>query len=138
MKKGRLVLSLTWMVSIIAFAGAKNLPRNELNLQINIRVYNFAGVAPQVLAKWKEEARLVLEKVGIQTHWLDCAGPAADPGCETEPTKLDFVVRVLPGWAPHGAGIPRSALGLALIAEDGGTVASVYFGRVAEIAGAGP
>ncbi len=137
MKKGFPVLMLAWMVSITADAGAQDIESNDLNLQIRIRVYNFAKVTPDVIAKGEEEAGFVLEKVGIRTRWLECSGPAVGLECQSELGQRDFLVRILSGWAPVGTGIPRSAVGLALLAEDGGTMASVYIGRVTEIAATG-
>ena len=93
-------------------------------LPLVVRIYDAAGVPPDVLERAHVTLDQTMNAVGIRPIWRPCqAGLCADP-----PTPDQVIVRIVKG-KDRG---PRDLLGTSMVDLEGqaGTLATVYIDRV--------
>ncbi len=100
---------------------------------VPVLVHDYAGVAPNVLARAEAEASRVLATGGVDVQWINCTDSSTDPEpCRRSPDATALVVQILPAQAStHG--VEAEALGFAAPPDPNlpGKYAGVFFGRVA-------
>jgi len=103
--------------------------------EITISVRDYANVSTETLAQAEEKARLVFQKAGIQTTWLNCPqkleekGPVGCPLVDV----THLVLNILPKVLPNSSRI--DGVGMALLNEKGtGYLAYVFYDRVQHLA----
>jgi len=98
-----------------------------------VLVHDYAGVAPNVLARAEVEASRVLATAAVDVQWINCTDSSTDPEpCRRLPDATALVVQILPAQAStHG--VEPDALGFAAPPDPSvsGRYAGVFFGRVA-------
>ena len=109
-------------------------------LRLTINVHNQAHVEDEVLRKAEQEASKIFEELGIFTEWLDCPPISEElsnfQGCQ----QIGFTVlslRIFPRLEPIQGGFRKTNMGVALVEEQGGVYASVFYQRVTEVAESG-
>ncbi|PYV20378.1 MAG: hypothetical protein DMG27_23225, partial [Acidobacteria bacterium] len=68
-------------------------------LVIAVRIYNYARVPTPILVSAEGEAQKIFRQAGVETEWLDCRLPAAEPrtsACRRPLTTSDLILRLLP------------------------------------------
>ena len=77
-----------------------------------IRIYDLAGVKPDLVQKAKVVTDGILARAGIQAVWLVCSGGSGTPDsrCAEPIGSLDLVVRLQRGTAHAGADVCGTAL----------------------------
>jgi hypothetical protein len=105
---------------------------------IRVRLYDYVGLSSSTLAKMKEAASHVLERVGARLSWTDCKiraeDPAKDPACELAVTPRDLQVRIVGGEMARRIGTDPHSLGYSWVTPDHSSVAAVYYHRAMELA----
>lgn len=101
----------------------------ETGLRITVQVYNWASVAPQVLAAAEDEATRVFRQTGVAVSWLNCplsiSEAAANPICIAPCPPSRFAVRIN---SEMPANLAKTSLGVAL--SESGVYATIYYPRV--------
>ena len=94
------VLSFSLILNASGLSGAETQEPAELGSEITVRVYNYAAVPEQRMARAQRHAATVFAKVGLEPTWLDCrlssAVPIKDAACEERLRPTDVVLRILP------------------------------------------
>jgi hypothetical protein len=101
-------------------AGYKSTP------QLSVRVYNFAGLSPELLNEGEIEAARLLRNVQVGLNWVDCTSGSASATCMSNLAPTDLVVRVVAKALPQAS---ANALGLAG-SNLGGGIAFVFYDRI--------
>jgi len=136
---GLLVLGCSLSFSSLSSARAQVAGEVNEDLEITVRVYNYAGVSRGTLARAEEEASTIFREAGIETRWQDCptshAEEEAFPTCAQLLGPAGVDVRILPRSMAARLRSPRERLGLALPSQGGfASSAWVFFHRVEELA----
>jgi len=90
--------------------------------QLNVRVYSFAGLSPELLSHAESEAVRVLQGVPVELNWIDCASQALSAVCMSEILPTDLVVRVIRKALPKAS---EKALGIS--GPNGGQATAFLF-----------
>jgi hypothetical protein len=111
----------------------------DFTAQVNLRVYNRAGVPEAELAQAMSIMADVFAKAGISIAWADCSkgseAGALRSGCTGNLSEAHFVVQVLPKLSRPYPGLSTFTLGLTVLDGQGnGTYATVLYDRVEELA----
>jgi len=112
----------------------------QLELKIQVLVYNYAGVPSEPLAQAEREAGRIYDRAGIQTEWLDCPltphEAAGYPACRLPASPTQLALRVIPRSLARRLGLSQGAFGSALSPKDGsyGMIAQVCAQCVEELA----
>ncbi len=113
----------------------------ERDLNIKVRVYNYAAVSPADLNAAREVAQRIFSAQGVKLHWLDCARNAAElplyRACEQVgggPTVL--ALKILPRSMARQYSVAKDILGFALPTGKNGFAryANIFFHRAEELA----
>src|SRR5215469_3337747 len=72
----------------------KQKSNHKAEATIRLRIYDFAGLEPAVLADAKKVTAEIFRKAGVGTVWLNC--PIYQADCGGEPERLQFMIRILP------------------------------------------
>jgi hypothetical protein len=106
--------------------------KEEPTVNISVLVYDYAGVAPGILAGAEHQAARILNQAGLRAVWLDCS---VKPGkldeksiCRSGLGNQNIVVRLLSRHIPTR--VPDFAFGFAVSPG----LASVYYGDAARMA----
>ena len=107
-----------------------------------MRVYNYAAVPEQRLARAQGHAATVFARAGLEPKWLDCrlssAVPIKDAACEERLRPTDVVLRILPQEMAARLGVKYAICGFALPAKDlGFCIATIFYQRVDELVSQG-
>lgn len=111
---------------------ASSLGAAEPGLKVTVFVYNYAAVAPDVLALTEAEASRIYQQAGIEIQWLDCPLSPKDadqfPGCQIPPGPTRLALRILSRSMADRLRQAEDSFGFAMIPEDGSfaTVANVF------------
>ncbi len=100
------------------------------DVQIRIRIQNYAEVPEGRLSKAQTVATDILASAGVEPIWLNCSlelGEDMDADCRTSPGTTDFFLRLLSSRMTKSLGLPSVCLGYALIPQGGwGSLATVF------------
>jgi hypothetical protein len=120
----------------LAFAGYVSAA--EVQPRLTVLLYDFAGIAPDVLAMAKRQTAKVYGSSGVEIDWIACAASFSknelNPECiASRPDRLE--IRLLPEFKTRLLHPRAGALGLALTSEKGGfgTVAFIFADRAKEM-----
>jgi len=111
---------------------ASSLRAAEPSSKITVFIYNYAAVAPGVLALTEAEGSRIYRQAGIEIQWLDCPLAPKEagqfPACQVPsgPTKL--ALRIMSQFMAERLRQAEDSFGFAMIPEDGNfaTVANVF------------
>ncbi|MCP5119026.1 MAG: hypothetical protein GY953_50120 [bacterium] len=112
-------------------------PAQDLEIQVN--VFNYAGVPEKRLTAAKETAGRVLASAGLATNWVDfpvtLKEMKACERCQSMPKATDLTVKLLPDSMVRSWPNDRRHLAYSIL-ERGrfGNLAGVYLDRVARVA----
>ena len=100
-----------------------------------MEVYNRTGVEPKVLKAAEDEAARIFRNAGFEVAWLDCSS-ATSKGernaiCSEPFSATRFAVRVVSHTPP---GYEKTLLGVSFPFSNGGTLMTVFYNRVNELA----
>ncbi len=114
----------------------------KASTEINVRIYNYAAVPEQRMARTQRHAAMVFTKVGLDPIWLDCrlssAEPIKDAACEEPLRPTDIVLRILPRKMAARLGVKHAICGFALPAKKlGFGTATIFHQRVDELVSQG-
>lgn len=105
---------------------------------ITVRVFNYAGIPPEALARAAGEVIRIFSTTGIQAHWLNCPlspGRAQNAAiCPRSWLWTDLLLRVIPLATADRS---NNSLGFSLPSSEGGIVAVIFYDRVEELTKAG-
>src|SRR5208283_3015376 len=122
-------LFASWFLLGLAGTLAAQSPTPESKIQVF--VYNYAGVAPETLARAKREAARIYSRTGIEMEWLDCplspSEAAQYPACQLPPSPARLALRLLSPRMADRIGLSQATFGSAFLPEDGS------FGMTAQV-----
>jgi hypothetical protein len=110
--------------------------RSAPDLELTIRVYNYAGASHQTLDGAEHQASRIIGTIGVTATWLDCPTSAeptsgqAVQGCKGPVSGATMVLRILRGSPPVKAAFRDTTSGYAI----GSVLASVFYGRIEDLA----
>jgi hypothetical protein len=104
-------------------------------LSVTVEVYNRTGVEPKVLKAAEDEAFRIFRHAGFEVAWLDCS-PSISKGernaiCSEPFSATRFAIRVISHTPP---GYVKTLLGVSFPFTNGGTLMTVFYDRVNELA----
>jgi hypothetical protein len=73
---------------------------------VNVRLYNHAGVAADVLARAKDDVARIYHEVGVQVAWLESASERS-----TSQFTIDMIIRPNPAGVASGSRVMGTTLG---------------------------
>lgn len=107
---------------------------SEAGPAITIHVYNYAGVAPEILVKAETVAMQIFRKTGLETRWVDVPLTAEknEVSSTGHPafTLTDIQLKILPREMSNRLGLPNNVLGLAPGAGPDRRMVYVFDGQV--------
>jgi hypothetical protein len=112
---------------------AKMKSNHKAEATIRLRIYDFAGLEPVVLADAKKVTSEIFRKAGVETVWLDC--PVYQADCGEEPERLQFMLRILlPAMKKDIVG--EDSLGFAIPCQehDRGCLLYIFYSRISRLA----
>jgi len=124
------VLALSLLLSVVVSV-------NRLSAQtaaVQVQVLDYADLKPAALHQLTARIQDILVGAGISVQVRLCRGSLAVP-CEMQTGRTRrLVVRVLAGEAKSMSNVRRPPLGQSFTDHGGGTYASVFLGRVQDVA----
>lgn len=106
--------------------------------KITLRVFNYAAIPPEAVARAEREVTRIFSMIGIQARWLNCPlSPATTQDAAICPGSwlwTDLLLRVIPFATADRS---NNSLGFALPSFEGGIVAVIFYDRIAELTKAG-
>ena len=116
-------------LSVMSVIGrAEEAAGGQATLRIRARVYNMAKVKPAVLRGGLSEAAAIFTRIGVEIEWADCP-------CNSLVSPAELQLRLIPTLLPTARGIPqRGHLGYAAASENGGSLATIFYDRVEDLA----
>ena len=126
---------MNWKIGIcVALTGvlASFVGASEPASRVTVFVYNYALVAPDVLALTEAEASRIYQQAGIEIQWLECPLTPRDadqfPACQVPPGPTRLALRILSRSMAERLRQAEDSFGFAMIPEDGGfaIVANVF------------
>jgi hypothetical protein len=106
-----------------------------ISSKLNIRAFNNAGLSGEEMNRVGNEMQRIFRQTGIEASWTDCGTrETPNPACNEQLGPSDFILRILGGGAAKGSGLAGSTLGVSMTPVQGGVLASVYYGKVEELA----
>ena len=103
-------------LALLMFALTATLARSQPDPVIRVRVYNYAQVPDETLARAEVEARRILNAAGVEPVWLACfelrgqSQERANQDCARPFDGATVVLRILPG-SPPGKALPALQIG---------------------------
>ena len=112
----------------------KQRSNHKAEAAIGLRIYDFAGLEPVVLADAKKVTAEIFRKAGVETVWLNCPVDQAD--CTEEPERLQFMLRIL-STAMKKDIVAENSLGFAVPCHehDRGCLLYIFYSRISALAG---
>lgn len=105
---------------------------------ITVRVFNYAGIPPDAMARAEHEMIRIFSTTGIQAHWLNCTlSPATvlDTAiCPGSWRWTDLLLRLIPLATADRS---NNSLGFSLPSSEGGIMAVIFYDRIEELRQAG-
>lgn len=118
--------------------GGRVTPSEEAKL--TLRVYNYAGVDPEVLARTEKIPEAIFEESGIGIVWMDCSPVRGEflpeATCPSDMGASDLVLRLLPRGMAMKVAAPKEPLGYAQQCPETEAACelTVFYFRVEELA----
>jgi hypothetical protein len=121
-------LAILGMCGWVVAAGAAE-------LEVQVRLQDYANVSPVWLTKAKATASGILENAGIRVLWADCSPNAGgmDPVCDISPGPSDLQLRILTKEMAQRTRTTNHCMGYAVVAGRFPTIASVFYHRAVEL-----
>lgn len=96
--------------------------------KIAVVIYNYAAVAPGLLAQAEAEAARIYQHCRIEFRWLDCPLTSGKAGCQISLKPTWLALRILPQTMAERVRLSHEGLGFAPSPEDGSfaIVANVF------------
>jgi hypothetical protein len=118
-------------------------PHREADAAVRVWTYNYAGAAPETIARAQQEASRILERAGGSLEWVDCPRTAGErelfPLCRQDSPLRPVVLRIHSGRPPAGLATSPHVFGRAHLDENGnGYLADVYTAGANVLAKASP
>lgn len=131
---------LAGLVMTLAPVAEARDPDADFEIELSIRVYNYAGVREGVLERAQQEVSHILGEAGVETVWVACAltpEQLADyPECNRRRLPTDLVLAIVPREMAKRMFGRHDVFGVAASSESGLAYrASVFYHRVEEYAG---
>jgi hypothetical protein len=129
----------SWGLALAMFVASSALGAGEPNLTVSVRVYNYAKVSEGILLGAEKEASRIFRAAGIDIGWVDCPTSRiqgrsplqeVEAPCPQPVSGADVDLRILPHLAPARHAFSDDMFGFA----DGSSLASVFYGRVENLA----
>jgi hypothetical protein len=129
------------LLCVPCFGGSKQDETGSSNLEITVRVFNYAGASPETWELAQNIATRIFNRAGIETAWMVCSltseGQFLPPDCALPPQPTDIFLRLTPATRATRAQF-GDALGIAAPSETGTRAsACVFYNRVQELAKGG-
>jgi hypothetical protein len=96
---------------------------------------NQAGMDPRILSAAEGHATRIFRHAGIDLLWEQCDLARRDEACEIDETMRSKYPLFLELVGTEGAHISKVALGYANVTKEGGDMAVLYSGRLANLTG---
>jgi len=112
----------------------------EPDFRVTVRVYDYARIAGETLAKGESEAVQILRRAGIETAWVDCtlaaSGGQLQPVCQEDLVPTDISLRILPRSMSVHSPFRGNTLGFAGLSGEGdrGSMASIFYFGIQDLA----
>lgn len=122
--------------SPVSFAEARSGALEGADLTVSVRLYNYAHVSPNEMARAQKSAARILNSAGLKTVWLDCPwhrrDSARNKACRQPLGPTGLFIRILSRRMGSRLKFPRQTLGIAFLPRDGGPgrYASVFYHRI--------
>ena len=85
--------------------------------KLTLRVYNYASVDPEVLARAEKITEAIFEESGVGVSWMDCTPVRVETlpesACPSDAGASDLVLRLLPRRMARKLAAPKEPLGFA-------------------------
>ncbi len=106
--------------------------------KIVVKMINLSNLTAGTLSKAAAVAQDIYLKAGVDTEWIDCSAyggeRADDARCGAKPGPAGIILRVMPRKQAKRFGLPKPALGVAMVPASGfGFLANAFSHRVDEI-----
>ena len=136
------VLSFSLLLGAPGFSRAATHEPAGTAPEITVRLYNYAAVPEQRLARAQGHAATVFARASLEPKWLDCrlssAEPIKDAACEKPLRPTDVVLRILPRKMAARLGVDHAICGFALPAKNlGFGIATIFYQRVDKLVSQG-
>jgi hypothetical protein len=112
----------------------------EPDFTVTVRVYDYARIGRETLAKGEIETTEILRRAGIELAWIDCtlaaSGGKLQPVCQEDLGPTDISLRILPRSMSVHSPFRDNTLGFAGLSGEGeqGTMASIFYFGVQDLA----
>ncbi len=117
-------------IGLMALVPAQSSPAADSMPKVTVRVYNYAHIRPNILARAEKDAAWVFREAGVETVWTDCSPVIEElPSCTGPLNPATLILRILERPKPSPLGLPQDALGYALpsTGNSKATYATVFF-----------
>ena len=138
----RKIFQLSLLLSVVLPAAAE--PGSTAGpepARLQVRLYDYARLSPAMIEWATGDAKEVLSKAGIATHWLDCSMSLSDedldPACRVPSGPTVVVLKILPREMAERFTVPEGSFGFAMLSDKAngfGSQAVVFYHRVNELA----
>jgi hypothetical protein len=104
-------------------------------LEVQVRLQDYANVPSVWLTKAKGVASGILANAGVRVRWAECSpnSGAADPVCNIPPGPTDLYVRILTKEMAKRARTTNHCMGYAMVSGRFPTIASAFYHRAVEL-----
>jgi hypothetical protein len=128
----------SWLLASLAVTVHARTP--EGGLKIEVHVYNYADVSPEMLAQAEQETARIYQWAGLAIEWLNCPRTAEEltqnTTCDVPGGPTRFTLRLLSNEMARRFPVGGDIFGFALLPvyQGFGVVANVFAGRAREMA----
>jgi hypothetical protein len=115
----------------------------EAGPTVHVWTYNYAGAAPETVAKAQQEVSRILTRIGVNIEWVDCPRTPGErdsfPLCRQNSSIRPVVLRIFSGRPPAELASSPRVSGRAYLDDNGnGYLADVYTAGARVLAEASP
>jgi hypothetical protein len=77
---------------------------SDTGLKVEIHIYNYSKVSPEMLVRAEQESARIFERVGVATKWFDCPLSSQEAvrnracALPDAPTRLTLRLHFKPEW----------------------------------------
>ena len=104
-------------------------------VQVRVRLQDYANVPPVWLANAKAVAAAILENGGVSISWADCSPSSErrDAVCSIQPGPIDLQLRILSEEMAKRIHRSRQSMGSAMVSGRFPVIASAFYHRAVEL-----